>query len=212
METSRGRPYSAAQDTRPSAQFQQAANLGGPPENKRIRFSFDPPSLFDSVRRRRQTGSGKPSQPEIIKVTTYSREIFLLLAEFKSDSGEVLIPRGGHRRFLGRAGLIGKIQINSAMSENEVRKEICAIPMGLTHEDLISGHYFPFTYLQKAGSGSRSLCLPSVTSSFEWNGKQVSTLGKAGTFIYILAEAALPGYDALVRTYHADWGMYNRCM
>jgi len=69
--------------------------------------------------------------------------------------------------------------------------------MGLTHEDLRSGHYFPFTYLQKAGSGSRSFCLPS----FEWNGKQVSTLGKAGTFIYILAEAALPGYDALVRTY-----------
>jgi len=137
-------------------------------------------------------------------VTTYQRDIFLLPAEFKSDSGEVLIPRGGHRSFLGRAGLIGKIQINSAMSENEVRKEFCevfAIPMGLTHEDLRSGHYFPFTYLQKAGSGSRSLCLPSVTASFEWNGKQVSTLGKAGTFIYILAEAALPGYDALVRTY-----------
>ena len=64
METSRSRPYSAAQDTRPS-QFQQAANLGGPPENKRTRFSFDPPSLFDSVRRHRQTGSGKPSRPEL---------------------------------------------------------------------------------------------------------------------------------------------------
>jgi len=55
------------------------------------------------------------------------------------------------------------------------------------------------SYLQKAGSGSRSLCVPSVAPSFEWNGKQVSTLAKAGTFLYVLALEMLPGYEALVR-------------
>ena len=195
-------PFQAA------SQFQLAANLGGLPEQKRTKFSFEPPSLFESVRRRRLTASSgkqsgsKQSRPEVIKVTTYTRDIFLLPHVYKSDPGKVFIPRGSHRSFLGRAaGLMGKIEINSAMSESDVRKEVCevfATPMGLTQEDLKHGRYFPFSYLQKAGSGSRSLCIPSVAPSFEWNGKQVATLGKAGTFIYVLAEAVLPGYEALV--------------
>jgi len=146
--------------------------------------------------------SGKSTAPEIIKVTTHSRDIFLLPQACKSDSGDVLIPRGNHRSLMGRAGLIGKVQINSTMLESDVRKEICAVfakPMGLTEEHLQNGQYLPLSYLQKAGSGSRSLCVPSVTPSFEWNGKQVSTLVKAGTFLYVLVLEMLPGYEALVR-------------
>ena len=59
--------------------------------------------------------------------------------------------------------------------------------MGLTHEMIEEGHRFPYTYIQKAGAGSCALCAPSVSSSFEWTGKQVSTLAKGGGTIYIIA-------------------------
>ena len=48
-------------------------------------------------------------------------------------------------------------------------------------------------YLQKTGMGSRSLCLPAVSPSFEWNGRQVAGLARSGGFIYILAAGCLPG-------------------
>ena len=54
---------------------------------------------------------------------------------------------------------------------------------------------FPFTYLQRTGPGSRTLCVPSVSSTFEWDGKKVSTLAKSGGIIYILADSFLPDID-----------------
>jgi len=74
---------------------------------------------------------------------------------------------------MGRAGLIGKVQINSTMSESDVRKLICAVfakSMGLTEEHFQNGQYFPFSYLQKAGSGSEvSVCclLPHTLNGME---------------------------------------------
>jgi len=49
---------------------------------------------------------------------------------------------------------------------------------------------FLTNYLQPTG-----LCLPSVSSHFERNNRQVVSLGKGGGagFIYILASVALPG-------------------
>ena len=87
------------------------------------------------------------------------------------------------------------------MTDSEVRSEICevfAVPMGLIDEDIKSGHLFPFSYLQRTGAGSRALCLPSVKESFEWSGKKVATLAKAGGYIYLLAEDELPGWQRLV--------------
>lgn len=80
------------------------------------------------------------------------------------------------------------------MSEKEVRMEICKVfakPMGLcvvTEE----GDLLPFKYLQRTGAGSRTLCVPSVATTFEWNGRQVSTLAKSGGIIYILADSTMP--------------------
>ena len=85
-----------------------------------------------------------------------------------------------------------------------MRLEICRIfakPMGLSLDDIQRGRVFPFDYLQRTGSGARSLCCPSVSENFEWNGKQVSTLVKSGGFIYVLATRPLPGWLAVVRTY-----------
>ena len=172
---------------------------------------FEPPSLFESERRGRHrrnyssTAAGnskglRRSTETVPKATQYSRNVILLPLRYKSSNGEVLIPRKGKRSFLGQAGLVGKIEILSTMTDLEVRREICevfATPMGLTEDDLKSDRLFPFSYLQS--SGTHSYCIPSVNKSkFEWNGKQVASLAKAGAYIYLLADAELPGYQALV--------------
>ena len=63
--------------------------------------------------------------------------------------------------------------------------------MGLTKLNVEGGEMFPFKYLQCTGAGSRTLCVPAVSESFLWNGRQVSTLAKSGGMIYILAQASL---------------------
>jgi len=93
-------------------------------------------------------------------------------------------------------GLFGKVELTSLMSAEEVKFEICQvfmIPMGLTKDDMANKCLFEFSYLQKTGLGSCSLCLPAVSHSFEWNGRHVASLAKSGGFIYILAAKELPG-------------------
>ena len=159
------------------------------------RAKFSPPTLFQDVRSRR----GRKKQAS--KLVSYVRDIILLPMEFRSRDGEISIPRSSRRNKLGKAGLVGKIEIDSTMTDSDVRREVCevfAVPMGLSESDIGKNHPFPFTYLQRAGAGSRSLCLPSVKASFQWNGRQVASLAKSGSFIYLLAEAELPGYQSAV--------------
>ena len=158
--------------------------------------------MFETMR----SGSRRPRQDmPAPKIIHYVRDVILLPPQYRSSqTGTVSIPRKTNQSILGAAGLVGKVELDSFMTENEVRQEICevfSIPMGLTTEDLKSKNLFPFIYLQRAGSGSRSLCVPSVKSTFDWNGKRVSSLAKAGTCIYILAEKDLPGYQRMVRSY-----------
>lgn len=108
----------------------------------------------------------------------------------------MVIPRGDKRTVLAENGLIGKVQFNSGMSEAEVRMEICSVfakPMGLQSVEMSKENVFPFDYLQRTGAGSRSLCRSSTSGKFEWSGKQVASLAKSGSFIYILAGRDLPG-------------------
>ena len=84
------------------------------------------------------------------------------------------------------------------MSAEEMKSEICwvfARPLGLSAEDIQEKRLFPFHYLQRTGAGSRTLCLPAISGSFEWNGRQVATLAKSGGFIYILADSDIPGWS-----------------
>ena len=153
--------------------------------------------MFENIRRR--NSRKKKNKQE--KVITYVQDIILVSMNYKSRSGEIAIPRATKRNKLGKAGLVGKIEIESTMTDAELRQEICEVfaePMGLSEEDMKSGHCFPFTYLQKAGAGARYLCIPSVKESFKWNGKQVASLAKSGSFIYLLAEAELPAYECMV--------------
>ena len=124
-------------------------------------------------------------------MTYYVRDILCLPQDWIGDEGCIAIPRGERRNLLAQSGLIGKLEFNSEMSDHEVRQEICkvfALPMDLDESD---GVLFPFDYLQRTGAGSRTLCVPSVCSGFEWNGRLVSTLAKSGGMIYILAQAKL---------------------
>ena len=180
---------------------------------KRPRVTFEPPSLFESKRRghHRRGCSGtdgtagnsrsiRRTTEAVPKATQYSRNVILLPPQYKSSNGEVLIPRKTKRGLLGQAGLVGRVELLSTMTDVEVRREICEVfsaPMGLTSDDLKSDRPFPFSYLQN--NGTHSYCVPSVNKMrFEWNGKQVASLAKAGAYIYLIADAELPGYQALV--------------
>lgn len=204
--------FSQSSDTTlPPSTYELAAGMR---QHKRPRLTFEPPSLFESERRgrnRRSYGSisscGTAGNSRSIRRATdtvqkaiqYSRNVMLLPPQYKSSNGEVLIPRQANRRMLGQAGLVGRVELLSTMTDLEVRQEICEVfstPMGLSSADLKSDQPFPFTYLQN--SGTHSYCVPSVNRKFEWNGKQVASLAKAGAYIYLLADAELPGYQALV--------------
>ena len=191
-------PVASSRGPEQSTLVQQAVGL------KRARY--EPPSKFESVRRgghrRVRQADPAPSPPK----TTYVRDIMLMPHDYKNpNTGVVLFPRSAKRISLGGAGLVGKVEIDSSMTEIEVRREICevfSIPMGLSPDDIKNYNLYPFTYLQRAGSGSRSLCVPSVKSTFEWNGKRVASLAKAGAYIYILADRDLPG---MVSSYIANY-------
>ena len=73
------------------------------------------------------------------------------------------------------------------MTENDVKVEIWSVLKVHMQND----PDFPFLYLQGTGEGSKSLTVPSQSSSFKWTPQQVARLsGQSGT-IYILAQADL---------------------
>lgn len=126
----------------------------------------------------------------------YVREVVLLPKEY-AKGNIVSVPRCGSRTELGRAGLIGKIEFHSNMSAEEMCTEVCevfAVPMGLSVEDIKSKRFFKYDYLQKAGNGSKSLCVPTTKDTFEWSGRQVASLAKSGSFIYLAARKNLLGW------------------
>ena len=114
--------------------------------------------------------------------------------DYLDDENHIPIPRLEKRNNLSRAGLIGKIEFNSEMSPDEVRKVICTTfssPMQLSQEDIERGDLFPFKYLQRLGAGSRTLHVPVISSSITWSGRQVVTLAKSSGMIYIMASSTL---------------------
>ena len=92
-------------------------------------------------------------------------------------------PRGKFRARLGRLGLMGKIHITEDMSVEEVAVEVRSV----FEEPMDNRNDFPFNYLQPTGSGSCTLSIPSVSSSFSWTAKQVARIGNNTGTIYILA-------------------------
>lgn len=98
-----------------------------------------------------------------------------------------MYPRGRYRAELARAGLVGKLHLTSAMSEEEVTAEICTV----FKDQMNNNAQFPFSYLQSTGGGSKSLTIPSQSASFKWTPEQVARLSGQSGIIYILAQAEL---------------------
>ena len=57
---------------------------------------------------------------------------------------------------------------------------------------------FPFKILQSAGAGSKSLILPSLSSSYEWKAKEVASSGGTRA-VYIWAQKELNAVKCQVR-------------
>ncbi len=127
----------------------------------------------------------------------YIRDMMCLPKSYRNkDIANIVIPRTERRNTIAEAGLIGKVEFRSDMSDLEARSEICKVfaePMGLTDSLINHGELFPFTYLQRTGPGSRTLCVPFLSTNFQWDGKKVATLAKSGGTIYILADVSLKG-------------------
>lgn len=150
-----------------------------------------PPSLF--LQKRKKFAGGRAT-----KTVYYVRDILCMPASWCKNPRKVAIPRGERRNYLAENGLLGKIEFNSEMSATEIDLEICKVfasPMGLTSTDLENEKRFEFRFLQRAGAGSRTLCVPSVSDTFQWNGRHVATLAKSGGLIYIQALDRLAGLE-----------------
>ena len=121
------------------------------------------------------------------KVTTYMRDIICLPKDYTPADR---IPRGERAFNSGtKMALLASCNLILACQQRKYT-EICSVfskPMGLSdpHDP---DQTFPFQYLQRAGAGSRSLCCPSISESFQWSGIQVAFLTKGGGYIYILAK------------------------
>jgi hypothetical protein len=76
---------------------------------------------------------------------------------------------------------MGKIHIVEDMTVEQVAVEVRSVFKG----PMNNRNDFPFQYLQPTGSGSRTLSVPSVSSSFNWTAKQVARLGGTTGTIYI---------------------------
>ena len=100
-----------------------------------------------------------------------------------TPSSGIAIPRKKH--ILAAQGLLGKVHLESDWSENDVFSEIRSVfskPMG-------NDAMFPFDILQLTGSGTKSLVIPALSSSFKWTPKEVA--GRADSTIYIMCKKKL---------------------
>lgn len=80
---------------------------------------------------------------------------------------------------------MGKVTLTSDMSPEDIQREMCSV-----FSDSVEGDQFTFTYLQSSGGGTKSLCVPKVSSRFQWNAQQVASLGR-NSCIYILADVTI---------------------
>ena len=99
-----------------------------------------------------------------------------------SNNTNLSFPRGKYRAKVGENGLIGKIQLMSTMTVEDVEDEIRSVfcrPMNNRMD-------FPFVFLQPTGSGSKSLTVPSLSPSFRWTPQQMARLGGCSASLFLL--------------------------
>ena len=142
------------------------------------RSSTFPPKFLKNAR-------GVKKNKVCVKEYTYDRDIICIPKCMQSTSSScITIPRSKKaREMLARNGLIGKIRITSLMSETNIMSEIRSV-FSLAMKEKPD---FSFKILQSSGGNSKSLSVPSLSSSFRWTAGALA--GKNSKMpIYILAE------------------------
>ena len=144
-------------------------------------------------------------------VKTWDRDILCIPNGGRRSGGGISFPRGRYRAYLARSGLIGKLHLSSEMTDKDVEDEIRTIFKG----PMQNNRSFPFVYLQSTGGGSKTLTIPSQSSSFKWTPQQVARSSQSGT-IYILAQDDLYHVDddradeVLYRLYYEQYSLILR--
>ena len=148
-------------------------------------FSVPLPSVLGRRRRNRSSASSKTKNAKIV---SWDRNIVCLPLCYSkycsTPSSGIAIPRK-KKHILAAQGLLGKVHLESDWSENDVFSEIRSVfskPMG-------NDAMFPFDILQLTGSGTKSLVIPALSSSFKWTPKEVA--GRADSTIYIMCKKKL---------------------
>ena len=104
------------------------------------------------------------------KLTQVCDRDIICLPKATSTSEKLAYPRGKFRSKLWQQGLIGKIRISTDMSVEDVEDEVRSVFCG----PMSGRKIFLFLYLQPTGGGSRTLGIPSVSSTFSWNAQSVA--------------------------------------
>ena len=146
------------------------------------------PSGFGKRLKRVKENSAKQStvKRKCTRSIVYERDIILLPLSYSPDSidGKIPIPRS-ERDTLAANSLIGKITLDSSMTEDEIFDEIRDIFQGP-----MKNNEFKFDILHTTGGGSKTLVIPAVSKHFRWTASSVA--GKnAKTPVYILAREEL---------------------
>ena len=117
------------------------------------------------------------------RLFTYERDIVCLPKSFAKKGQLIAIPRKKTlRHLLAVNKLVGKIQLKSSMSEEEMFDEIRSV----FHSPMNDNSDFQFTILQSSGGDSRTLMVPELSDSYRWTAGSLAGRN-AKTPIYILA-------------------------
>lgn len=139
------------------------------------------PSMFA------KNSSARKKKNQDSRIYSYDRDIICFPESFSGKDGLVKIPRQSSvRDYLASNHLIGKIRLNSNMSEALIMNEVRSV-----FEVAMSGNpCFPFRIMQMSGGSSKTLCETVVSSSFRWTASAIADRN-AKVPIYILANEEL---------------------
>lgn len=117
------------------------------------------------------------------RVVTYERDIICLPRSFVKQGNLIDIPRKRSvRQALAINKLVGKIQLDSAMSQADIFHEVRSV----FRTPMRGDNFFRFKVLQSSGGDSRNLVIPEVSKSYRWTASAFA--GKnAKTPVYIMA-------------------------
>ena len=102
--------------------------------------------------------------------------------ELFSSNGVMSIPRK-KKDILASFGLVGRLHLESNCCESEVLAEIRS-----TFSETVPGDA-QFKFLQFTGTGTKSLMIPKISSSYKWTPKEVAR--RANRPIYLLLQSDL---------------------